>query len=478
MQFFSFDFFIFFLAVFFLNWFLKRWPLFWRLFLLFASYLFYSFWDINFVFVLLVITVFNFVSGEIIWRSDKKWILWLTILIDILFLGIYKYYDFFRVSAENFLGFFGIHANLFFFSVIFPVGLSFYILRAISYNVDIFRRDIRPSYSFLDFSLYMAFFPQLLSGPISRPKFFLDQLENGGAKKIIDFHGYCAQILSGLFKKLVVSSYLSVEIVDKVFSVPQNYNSFMAIVAVYAYALVIYCDFSGYSDMATGIAGLLGFESPLNFNHPYRAQNIQDFWRKWHISLSSWFRDYLYIPLGGMKVSNWRLYFNIMVVMIVSGLWHGASFTFLFWGFLHGIASIIYRARQIKIESIAKIELVNRKVIAKSRKIFARVGSWLLTFNFICFAWIFFKAESVSIGLDLVRKILEFDFSGTLEWKWVYFVFLCILFFFIGSGIRDKFLFIQKKLPFFWQILIGAGLFILIIILAPDVVPPFIYFGF
>jgi len=478
MQFFSFDFFIFFLAVFFLNWFLKRWPLFWRLFLLFASYLFYSFWDINFVFVLLVITVFNFVSGEIIWRSDKKWILWLTILIDILFLGIYKYYDFFRVSAENFLGFFGIHANLFFFSVIFPVGLSFYILRAISYNVDIFRRDIRPSYSFLDFSLYMAFFPQLLSGPISRPKFFLDQLENGGAKKIIDFHGYCAQILSGLFKKLVVSSYLSIEIADKVFSVPQNYNSFMAIIAVYAYAIVIYCDFSGYSDMATGIAGLLGFKSPLNFDHPYRAQNIQDFWRRWHISLSTWFRDYLYIPLGGMKVPNWRLYLNIMIVMLVSGLWHGASFTFLFWGFLHGIGSIIYRARQIRNKAKIKIELVNRKILAKSQKFFSKFWSWFATFNFICFAWIFFRAESISVGFDLISKILEFDFSGIIDFKWLYIIFICLLFFFIGEDVRKKFLSLQEKLPFFWQIVVGAILFILIVMFAPDVVPPFIYFGF
>ncbi len=477
MQFFSFDFYLFFLAVFFLNWFLKKWPFLWRAFLLLVSYLFYSFWSINFLFVIIGITALNYLSGELIWRYEKKWILFLSIFLNILILGIFKYYDFFRIELERFFNIFGLNQSFPVFAIIFPIGLSFYILRAISYNIDIFRKQLRPIYSLLDFAIYISFFPQLISGPIARANDFFPQIQDSGAKEIKDFYYSGSQILLGLFKKLVISSYLTLEITDKVFAVPQNYNWSFLLMGVYAYAIVIYCDFSGYSDMAIGISGLLGFQTKKNFDNPYLALDIQDFWRRWHISLSTWFRDYLYIPLGGMNVSKIRLYFNIMITMIISGLWHGANMTFLFWGFLHGLAMIVFRVIKSTKDKVAQIEVIEKNFYY-FKNIIKNFWNWLLTFNFVSFAWIFFRADSVKTGFQIIDRIFSFAGKEEFNFKIAYAILICIIFFFIGKKVRERILAEFKKIHWIFQIIIVWALLIAIIIMAPNVVPPFIYSGF
>jgi D-alanyl-lipoteichoic acid acyltransferase DltB (MBOAT superfamily) len=478
MQFFSLQFFIFFIIVFSGNWLLKKWPIVWKIFLLLSSYAFCMSWDVNFVFVLIGATAINYLLGELVWRYDNKLVLSLGIFINVSFLVLLKYYDFFRISAENFVRFFGFHVNFFVVSVLFPAGLSFYILRAISYIFDIYRHKNRPAFSLLDFANYMAFFPQLFCGPIARANEFFPQLNDGGSKAIINFHEYGASILNGLFKKLVISSYLSIEIVDKVFAVPSNYSSIYTLLAVYAYAIVIYCDFSGYSDISIGIAGLLGFKSPKNFDKPYTAINLQDFWRRWHISLSTWFRDYLYIPLGGNVGSLVKTYLNTIIVMLVSGMWHGVGWTFIFWGLLHGIGLIVYKIWHNFKSSNANINIINRSIAEKSKNFAKNFLPWFLTFNYVSFCWIFFRAQNIKIGFDVLRQIFIFDFSYFDYGKIIYILFVSLIFFFIGESLRDKIIALQKKLPFFWQVLVVCVLFIVIIQVSPKVVPPFIYASF
>ena len=476
MLFVAFNFFLFFIIALYLNWVLKKKPILWKIFLLVSSYIFYSVWSTDFLFLLAIVTALNYAFGLLIERY-KKPVLILSIVFNIFILGYFKYYDFFRVSFEGFLLNMGITPDTTFLRIIFPIGLSFYILRAISYIIDVYRKKIKAETSLLDFSIYISFFPHLLSGPIQRAGDFLPQLKEGGADKVYNFHKYGMLIVNGLFKKLIVSSFLTVELVDPVFAVPQNYSSFLVLMAGYAYAIVIYCDFSGYSDIAIGIAGFLGFESPKNFNYPYRAINIQDFWRRWHISLSTWFRDYLYIPLGGSKKGERRTLINIMIVMLVSGLWHGAAWTFVFWGFLHGIGMIFYRLYSYIRDELIEIEFITRGVMSKIASRVHLILSWFLTFNFITFAWIFFRAESITSAIEFIAQIFSFT-GGISDLKYLYFTFIALFFFLLGSKFRDFCLEVQKRLPYPLQIALACIALVIILHFSSDVVPPFIYFSF
>lgn len=472
----TFTFFLFFAVVLLFNWQLKKWPLLWRLFLLLISYFFYATWNFRFLFLLFTITLANFFFGRLISKEQdekkRRLVLFAAVAANLLFLGFFKYYDFFRSSFSALLKIFGSSPQFLLLHLILPVGLSFYILRAISYNIDIFRRQLKPTVSLLDFSLYIAFFPQLLSGPIMRPAEFLPQLENGGAKTIENFPEQIALILSGLFKKLVIASYLTTNIVDNVFPVPQNHSALAVLLAIYAYAVVIYCDFSGYSEMAIGIAGLMGFKSPQNFNAPYLALNIQDFWRRWHITLSNWLRDYVYIPLGGNRKGKLRKYLNLLVTMFVSGLWHGTGLHYVIWGLFHGFG---LAAQQIIDEKEQQLP-APKTLLIKSIKKFA---SWFITLHFVCFGWIFFRAESVSDAFLIIKQL--FNSSGPAEPLPLYVIYLiplCFLGFFFGERIKKLFVSVQEKIPFFFQILLVAILVVLILKLGPEIIPPFIYFNF
>ena len=459
------DFFIFFGLILALNWLLKKWPLVWRIFLLLASYVFYGVWGWNFVVILICLSVFNWLFGIYIQRSHKyrKVFLALSVGGNLAVLLYFKYYDFFRTALEQAFVKFGFKLSLAVLYIVLPVGLSFYIFRAISYCVDIYRKKYEPEKSLLDFALYMAFFPQLLSGPIARADQFLPQLKNGGAKNISNPGQHIFYILMGLFKKLVVSSWLTILVVDNVFAVPANYGTFEALLAVLAFTLTIYCDFSGYSEIAIGVAGLLGFESPINFDYPYLSRNIQDFWRRWHISLSSWFRDYLYIPLGGNRVGMWRYYFNLFLVMVVSGLWHGAGWPFIIWGVCHGLGSVFYALTHHN----------------KKTKYFLPSVAWIFNFLFVALAWIFFRSPDLATATEmfgaLARFRLAFDpaFIGA-----VWYLVLGMLLVATEKAIKEIFCDFYAASEQWLRPIAIALLAILIVELSPSLIPPFIYFSF
>lgn len=457
----TFTFFFFFVIVLSLNWALKKQPLAWRLFLLSASYIFYATWDIRFLPILAGLSILNFTSATLLsnMRSEKrkKITLAIIIILDILFLGILKYYDFFRVSMESFLQSIGMPANIPFLEILLPIGLSFYILRAISFNVDIFRGKLTLP-PMLDFAIYIAFFPQLLSGPIMRPNDFLVQLKNGGAKTIENLHYHFALLIGGLFKKVVIASFLTLHITDSVFAVPENYSALTLLLAIYAFSIVIYCDFSAYSDMAIGIAGLMGFSSPVNFKNPYAAFSLQDFWRRWHITFSEWLKDYVYIPLGGNRKGEIRKRSNLIITMLVSGLWHGVGMSYIVWGALHGIGLTI------------------QNLIHKTP---GKILSWLLTFNFVCFTWIFFRSENLNDAFRIITELLSWQKGNNLlSCSLIITILGFFAFIFLEEKIRAFYVIIQNKLSFLGNVLLMALLIIEIMKLSPDIVPPFLYFQF
>jgi D-alanyl-lipoteichoic acid acyltransferase DltB (MBOAT superfamily) len=479
----TFEFFIFFTLVLILNWALKRWPLVWRLFLLAASYYFYSIWDNQFLLILFIVSVVNFLSGISIHNNyfkGKKIYLSLVVIFNILILGVFKYYDFFRVSAETLLEKAGFLVSLPFLEIILPIGLSFYIFRAISYNADVYSKKINACKNPLDFFIYVAFFPQLLAGPIMRAGNFLGQLKDGGAKKIEGFYENLTLIILGLFKKLAISSYLALAITDDVFAVPENHSSLILLTAIFAYSLVIYFDFSGYSDMAIGFAGMMGFKSPVNFYFPYLSLNLKDFWRRWHMTLSSWVKDYIYIPLGGNRRGELRKYFNLMMAMLAIGLWHGAAAHFIAWGAIHGLGLVMTHFFLGAKKETTNLLVEPRKTIFKKIKnITGNFISWFFTFIFISFAWIFFRSETLNEALIFLKTL--FSFERIVEPFKLYAFFLTIfgtIFFLLEKQITSGLIFLQKKLPFLLLILFIICFIILTLKLSPDTLPSFIYFNF
>lgn len=477
----TFEFFFFFTIALVLNWFLKRWPFAWRAFLLIASYVFYSVWDIRFLLILIFVSIFNFLTAKAIYKGSvksRKPMLALAIGVDVAMLGIFKYYDFFRVTAETFLSGIGLRADLPFYEIILPVGLSFYIFRAISYDADVYSGKIKPESSLLDFSIYIAFFPQLLSGPIARAGEFLPQLKNGGARGIEDLYGNFTLIFLGLFKKLVISSYLAMSLVDDIFAVPENHSSLAISLAVFAYSLVIYFDFSGYSDMAVGFSGLMGFKSPVNFNVPYLATNIRDFWRRWHISLSEWVRDYIYFPLGGDRKGKFRKYLNLVIAMALVGLWHGAAIGFVVWGLIHGfgVAGSHYFKDKFKTDLAKDSGEVLFKKTGNAIRSFA---GWFATFSFISFSWVFFKSENIEGALGLLKTLFFFERLTEPIGVYVFLVialgFLLILF---EQKVIRGFTAFQEQLPAVLWFAIMPLFLLLLFKLGPDTIPPFVYFRF
>ncbi|MHB9291329.1 putative Peptidoglycan O-acetyltransferase [Hollandina sp. SP2] len=307
--------------------------------LLIASYIFYGWWDWRFCFLMFILTVVSYVSAiQLDKQPANKSYLFLGVAVPLFILGIFKYFNFF---ISSFAGIFGIH-NVSSLNIILPVGISFYTFQSLSYTIDVYRKKLKAEKSFIRLALYIAFFPQLVAGPIVRASDFLPQLNE---KRNINLNNFKIgiQIFSfGLFKKIVIADWLSV-FVDDVFRTPNAFHAISLILAVIAYSIQIYFDFSGYSDMAIGCAKCLGYDFVRNFNLPYISRNITEFWRRWHISLSSWLKEYLYIPLGGNRRGNIRTYINNMITMLLGGLWHGANWTFLAWGGAHGIMLCIHK---------------------------------------------------------------------------------------------------------------------------------------
>ena len=361
---------------------------------LFSYYFYYK--SSGFYFVLLaVVTLSDFYLARFIHRSQnqthRKAALWASLIIDLSLLGYFKYANFFGATLASIIG-----HNFQPWDIFLPVGISFFTFQSLSYTIDVYRRDLKPLDRPLDYAFYVSFFPQLVAGPIVRARDFIPQIR----QPLHITRETCGEgiflILGGLFKKAVISDYISVNFVERIFDSPSLYTGFENLMGVYGYTLQIYCDFSGYSDMAIGIALLLGFRFPQNFNSPYQSDSITDFWRRWHISLSSWLRDYLYISLGGNRCSKLRMYFNLFMTMLLGGLWHGASMNFIFWGALHGVALGVHKRYR------------EWRAIPRGHHDggWKRVVSVLLTFHFVAFCWIFFRSTSFEASWEMIKQII------------------------------------------------------------------------
>jgi alginate O-acetyltransferase complex protein AlgI len=404
----SIDFALFLPIVFFLYWFTTKGNLrVQNILLLVSSYFFYACWDYRFLFLLIFSTLLDFYTGIKIHESknlaSKKLWLWISIGINLGFLGVFKYYNFFVESFADGLSLLGFQANFPTLQVILPVGISFYTFHGLSYVIDIYKDRINPERNFINYSVFVSFFPLLVAGPIERATHLLPQIIK---KREFDYSkavNGLRQILWGLFKKVVIADNCATY-ANTIFNNSSDYSGSTLFLGVVFFAFQIYCDFSGYSDIALGTARLFGIELLRNFAFPYFSRDIAEFWRRWHISLSSWFRDYLYIPLGGSKGGNWMKIRNTFIIFLVSGFWHGANWTFIVWGLLNAIyimPSIISKTNRNNLDIIA-----SGKYFPTLRE-FVSMG---ITFGLTLLAWVFFRANNLEHAFSYLSQI----FSNTL----------------------------------------------------------------
>ena len=466
---------IFFAIVLPLSWLLMPSATRWRLFMIGASYFFYGYWNPRFVLLIVASTIWNQAWGTAIHRAQgdgiRRFALGAAVAGDLGLLGYFKYAQFFEVSARNVLTHMGLHVSPEVLRVTLPVGISFFTFQAMSYVIDIYRRQIEPV-GFLDFAVYVSFFPHLVAGPIVRASEFLPQLrEKRDARRVDASRGFFL-IVSGLFKKVVLANFLATTLVDHVFSAPELHNGKEMLFAIYGYAVQIYCDFSGYTDIAIGLALLLGFRFPQNFDAPYTAVSIQDFWRRWHMTLSRWLRDYLYIPLGGNRGSERATYRNLMITMLLGGLWHGAAWTFVVWGGLHGAALTFehWRAHLREVRGLGPPpDTLGR-----------RIGRRVVTFHIVCLAWVFFRAETFHVAwVVLTRLFVGWSQPAPLLTGGV---MLAIAFGvamqYVPRNAIDRAQIVFSRLsPVQMGLAMGVALLI-IDALGPQGVAPFIYFAF
>ena len=375
-----------------------------NLLLLTSSYFFYACWDWRFLFLLIFSTALDFFTGSKMETAktvaSKKFWFWLSISINISFLGVFKYYNFFAESFADIMGNFGLQVNPFTLKVILPVGISFYTFHGLSYVIDIFKNRIKAEHDFIDYAVFVSFFPLLVAGPIERATHLLPQIKkerNFDYQKAVNG---LKQILWGLFKKIVIADQCA-QYTNTIFDDYSNHSGSTLLLGAIFFSFQIYGDFSGYSDIALGSARLLGIELLRNFSFPYFSRDIAEFWRRWHISLSSWFRDYLYFPLGGSRGGTWMKIRNTFLIFLVSGFWHGANWTFIVWGLLNAIyimPSIIFNTNRNHIDIVAK-----GNYLPSIREFFMMLSTFFLT----VFAWIFFRSASLSDAFSFIKGIFS-----------------------------------------------------------------------
>jgi D-alanyl-lipoteichoic acid acyltransferase DltB (MBOAT superfamily) len=482
------DFAIFFVVVLAISWALRPYALPWRIFIIGASFFFYGFWEIRFTLLLAFSIAFNYLMGLAIYRSmapvrvlpgrplaeaqvtegrtnQTRLFLAAGVAGNLAVLGWFKYYEFFSTSLKNSLADIGIDAPVPLLEITLPIGISFFTFQAISYLVDISRGQIKPMWP-LDFATYLSFFPHLVAGPIVRASEFAPQLDAPPRPDPIPVTGAFFLIFMGLFKKVVVSSYLATDVVDPVFALPNEHTSPEILLATYGYAVQIFADFSGYTDIAIGVALLLGFQFPANFNNPYRALSLQDFWRRWHMTLSRWLRDYLYVPLGGSRGTSLFTYRNLIITMVLGGLWHGAAWTFVIWGAIHGAGLVIER-------------LIRGPGEAPASNPFIVGLRWFVTFHVICLAWIFFRAESAGVAFDLLGGLVTSWGSAPLVTPLAVLAIVgMIAWHFLPDTSFDTLVVRVSQINPLAQAAGFAGGIVLIDALGPSGVAPFIYFQF
>lgn len=397
----SIEFFIFFPTIVILYFFLvrvikKNWIN--QLLLLAASLYFYACWEPKYLLLILTSVFITWVSGILMTNKSqryKKNVLFVSLLTNLGILFFFKYYNFFANNMNLIYTKFHIHTQLPAFNVLLPVGISFYTFQALGYSIDVYRGTVKPEKNIITYALFVTFFPQLVAGPIERTEHLLPQFKINHDFDYTRVTDGLKLALWGMFKKIVIADQLAIY-VDKVYSSPTEYQSIALIIATVFFAFQILCDFSGYSDIAIGCAKILGFSLNKNFDSPYLARNIADFWKRWHISLSTWFRDYLYIPLGGNRCTPLRHYLNLFITFLLSGLWHGANTTFILWGIIHGLFLIIGNIKN-KLYKTLHIRLPSQGAISLLQIVF--------TFTCVCFAWIFFRADSLKDALYIISSL-------------------------------------------------------------------------
>ncbi len=483
----------------------------------------------NYFILLLISAVSGYFLAEGIHKSNnqklRKFYLVSSMIAHLALLGYFKYTNFLIDSFNKLF-----NGSFAFQDIILPIGISFYVFQTMSYTIDVYRKEIEPAKNVLDFTFYVSFFPQLVAGPIVRAKDFIPQIYKKITLSKAETSFALFLIIGGLLKKAVISDYISLNFVDRVFDAPNSYTSFENLMAVYGYSLQIYCDFSGYSDMAIGLALLMGFTLPANFRTPYQSKNITEFWRRWHISLSSWLKDYLYISVGGNRNGTFWGYFfpvvffigiltwsflymeksiipfaissaafvvfilsfvlsknpqktrvtnmNLMTTMLLGGLWHGASLRFIIWGALHGIALAIHKFFM----EIFPDKNPQKKNIGKR---LSNVLAILLTFHFVAFCWIFFRAKDFTLATDIITNIGNLTFDPH-QWKIIIsgyqnvFILFVIGFVwhFFPQSLTDKLSFAFEKTPILIKALIIAFVFWIVYATASSGPQPFIYFQF
>ncbi len=458
---------------------------------LFAVSLFFYYKSSGLYFLLLIFsTVADFFIGKKIYKTEKtinrKLLLTLSIFINLFVLSYFKYYGFFIDTLNSLLGthfevlnHFTLMANTVsgakYFdidNIILPVGISFYTFQTISYSVDVYRKKIKPVNNILDFGFYVSFFPQLVAGPIVRASEFIPQIYQEYRLSKKEFGAAVFMIINGLLKKLFISDYIALNLIDNVFSEPMRYSGVENLLALYAYSMQVYADFSGYTDIAIGVALLMGFRLPVNFNSPYKALHVGEFWKRWHISLSTWLKDYLYIPLGGNRHGEFRTNINLMLTMLLGGLWHGASWQFVIWGGLNGLGLLVYKQWR-------KISPFNN-----NNSWFVRFYAIFLTFNFITLTRIWFRCETMQQVDGMINQILHaFDFSQIYDVLVLYKSVVILLVFafvvhWLPAKFKEKYRNAFANLPVWVIALIVVAVVVFIYQFQTFDLQPFIYFAF
>lgn len=445
---------------------------------LFSYYFYYKSSGFYF-FLLAIVTISDYLIAEGIYRHSqrhpdkkgvRKWLLILSLLVDLGLLGYFKYTNFIGRMIADCIG-----SNFQPFDIFLPVGISFFTFQSLSYTIDIYRGQLKPVNSILDYAFYVSFFPQLVAGPIVRARDFAPQIRRVPCITQEMMARGVWYIAVGLVKKCVISDYISLNFVDRVFEDPGLYSGIENLLGIYGYTLQIYCDFSGYSDMAIGMALLLGFHFPKNFDSPFISTSVTEFWRRWHMSFSTWIRDYIYISMGGNKKGKLRTYVNLIITMLIGGLWHGANLNFVAWGGMHGLA-------------LACHKFFRGEVLHHDKQYYShgirRLLAILLTFHFICFTFIFFRNVSFDKSIIMIRQMccnMHFELLGGIISGYKYVMLLIVLGYishFLPSAWKEKGVLVLQK----GGILLDALLLIMVIYLVIQVksstIQPFIYFQF
>lgn len=446
-----------------------------NLFLLLASYFFYANWDWRFLSLIIISTLTDYASGLLIYGTDsirrRRFILIISLIINLAILGYFKYFNFFAGSFVALAGTVGWHVSWTTARIILPVGISFYTFQSISYTVDIYRRQLTPTRSFIDFAAFVAFFPQLVAGPIVRAKEFVYQLETRRSFSIENLQQGLIRFMLGFFKKAVIADTLAIHLVDPVFADPSAYTSGTLWLALFGWTVQIYADFSGYSSMAIGSAKILGFDIPENFRFPYLSWNISQYWQRWHMTMSRFFRDYVYIGLGGNRKGTVRSMINIAATTFVSGLWHGAGWTFVTWGWLHGFYIVVFQSWRSWRKKLGKWN--------KNPGFPNVIPGWILTTLAVCLSRILFRSPNFATAWKYTKGLFTSEGKSVMDLPFIIIIcFGAIIIDHIAGWFMEYNPGWEKRIPAVATAVLFSAIFIFIYYAYPQNVHPYVYFQF